>query len=181
MNINPEAALLKQTENITSELEILTCIILLPEFSRPKDYDRIGMSESETCDIMENLRKYQKDEKDEIVEVNGVTWTLSCANDFELFFQEQYNQILRLSRAANHVAGMVCLCNSPAQSKTLKPGFLPVFANLRLIEIVQVRDSVSLKDRHATLIASREAVIQGVEVTDQCRSIMLFSISRLFS
>lgn len=95
LNTNPEATLLKKTESINSELEILICIketqrrvlkdfhlhmaeTLLPGFSLPKDCDKVGMSQGETCKIMENLRKYQQQERNETVK-DGITWTLSCA------------------------------------------------------------------------------------------------------
>ena len=160
MNINPEAGLLRQTDNLLRDLSIIRQIksiqrevleqyhinvanILVPNYGLG-----VGVSLPRTPALRDVKRMRQvlhdnpalPDDRKSIA-----NWTLECADESESFLSDQYKQIDTFYAAAEH-------CHK------------------RLLDLL---DS---KNRYAGIISAWEAVANSVEQSHQGKSIMLFSV-----
>ncbi|KAK4185723.1 magnesium transport protein cora [Podospora australis] len=159
MNINPEAGLLRQTDNILSDLTIIRQIkstqqevlkqfhinaarLLVPNYGIKAGFEPYSPGLRDVKHMREALRNDQNVSE----ETKSVaSWTLSCADDSEMFLADQYRQIDRLYTAAEH-------CHK------------------RLGELLDT------KNRYAGIVGAWEAVANSIEQSNQGKSIMLFSV-----
>ncbi|EAQ89423.1 hypothetical protein CHGG_06042 [Chaetomium globosum CBS 148.51] len=165
MNINPEAGLMKQADNILSDLGIIRQIksiqrevleqyhihvarrlvhkyglgvnITLPHTPALRDVRRMREALDEG--------EYPFDDKK-----SAANWTLECADESELFLSDQYKQIDNLHTAAE-------------------------YCHKRLQELLDT------KNRYAGIVSAWEAVANSVEQSNQGKSIMLFSVLSIIS
>jgi hypothetical protein len=115
LNIYPEGELLRQTETILEELHIIRHIkeqqqrvskeylenaayLLLPELSRLKDSPTNPIEIMEALDWQEGLTPEQR---------AAGKWTHYGAEDFEIFFADQFAQLNNLYLAAEHTSQAV--------------------------------------------------------------------------
>lgn len=159
MNINPEAGLLRQVDNILSDLSIIRQIkivqqevlkqyhvnvarVLVPNYALRAGFEPHTPGLKEVKRMQESLR----DDQDVSEETkSAASWTLSCADDSEMFLADQYRQIDRLYRAAEH-------------------------CQRRLEELLET------KNKYAGIVGAWEAVANSIEQSNQGKSIMLFSV-----
>lgn len=160
MNINPEAGLIRQADNILSDLSIIRQIksiqrevlekyhvnvarLLVPNYGL-----RVGVEPPHTPALrdVKRMRTALDDDQDVPAEKkSAAAWTLECADESQQFLTEQYKQIDNLYAAAAH-------CRK------------------RLEELLET------KTRYAGIISAWEAVANSVEQSNQGKSIMLFSV-----
>lgn len=158
LNINPEAGLMRQVDNILSDLKVIRQIKvvqqevleqyhvnvarqLLPQFSHAGP----ELHTPRLRDVRRMRDALVDDETIPMLKRSAATWTLAQADDFEDLFADQFRQIDKLYGAAEYCAK-------------------------RLEELLET------KSRYAGIISAWEAVASNVEITNQGRSIMLFSV-----
>ncbi len=160
MNINPEAGLLRQTDNLLRDLSIIRQIksiqrevleqyhinvasILVPNYGLG-----VGVSLPRTPALrdVKRMRQVLRDNPALPEDKKSVAnWTLECADESELFLSDQYKQTDTFYAAAEH-------CHK------------------RLLDLLDT------KNRYAGIISAWEAVANSVEQSHQGKSIMLFSV-----
>ncbi|KAK4135800.1 hypothetical protein BT67DRAFT_261272 [Trichocladium antarcticum] len=160
MNINPEAGLVRQSDNILSDLGIIRKIksiqrevleqyhlnvarILVPSYGL-----RAGFEAPRTPALRDVKRmRAALDDDPNLPEAqkSAAHWTLEAADESEVFLSQQYRQIDGLYTAAAH-------CQK------------------------RLEDLLDTKSRYAGIISAWEAVANSVEQSNQGKSIMLFSV-----
>jgi hypothetical protein len=160
MNINPEAGLVRQSDNILSDLSIIRQIksiqrevleqyhinvarLLVPNYGL-----RVGFEPPHTPALrdVKRMRAALDDDQELAAEKKSVAnWTLEAADESEVFLSQQYKQIDGLYTAAAH-------CQK------------------------RLEDLLETKSRYAGIISAWEAVANSVEQSNQGKSIMLFSV-----
>lgn len=159
VNINPEASLLRQTDNILNDLAIIRQIkeiqqevlkqyhinvarTLVPNYGL-----RVGIVPNTPAlkdvkrmqDVLHNDEDLPEEQK------SVASWTLSRADDAEMLLSDQYKQVDRLYAAAEH-------CHK------------------------RLEDLLETKNKYAGIVSAWEAVANSVEQSNQGKSIMLFSV-----
>ncbi|KAK4170530.1 magnesium transport protein cora [Cladorrhinum sp. PSN259] len=156
VNINPEASLLRQTDNIINDLSIIREIkslqqevlkqyhinvarILVPSYSLRVPNTPALKDVKRMQDVLHNDEDVPEEQK------SIASWTLSRADDAEMFLSDQYKQIDRLYAAVKH-------CHE------------------------RLEDLLETKNKYSGIISAWEAVANSVEQSNQGKSIMLFSV-----
>jgi hypothetical protein len=160
MNINPEAGLMRQADNILSDLGIIRQIKSIQREVLEQYHIHVarrlvpkyGLGVNITLPHTPALRDVRRirealDERDDAFDDNksAANWTLECADESELFLSDQYKQIDNLHTAAE-------------------------YCHKRLQELLDT------KNRYAGIVSAWEAVANSVEQSNQGKSIMLFSV-----
>jgi len=161
MNINPEAGLLRQTDNILRDLSIIRQIksiqrevleqyhinvarALVPNYGLG-----VGLNLPQQTPALRDVKRMREALHDDgnlpDAKKSVANWTLECADESELFLSEQYTQIDKLYTAAEH-------CQA------------------------RLQDLLDTKNRYAGIVSAWEAVANSVEQSNQGKSIMLFSV-----
>lgn len=161
MNINPEAGLMRQADNILSDLAIIRQIkaiqrevleqyhvhaarILVPNYGLG-----VGVNLLQRTPALRDVKRMREalydDEALPAEKKSVANWTLECADESELFLSDQYKQIDNLYAAAEH-------CHK------------------------RLEDLLDSKNRYAGIVSAWEAVANSVEQSNQGKSIMLFSV-----
>ncbi|KAK3298764.1 uncharacterized protein B0H64DRAFT_422501 [Chaetomium fimeti] len=160
MNINPEAGLMKQADNILSDLGIIRQIKSIQREVLEKYHIHVarrlvpkyGLGVNITLPHTPALRdvRRMREELDDGQDIfddkkSAANWTLECADESELFLSDQYKQIDGLHTAAEH-------CHK------------------------RLQDLLDTKSRYAGIVSAWEAVANSIEQSNQGKSIMLFSV-----
>jgi hypothetical protein len=160
MNINPEAGLMRQADNILSDLGIIRQIksiqrevleqyhVHVARTLVPKYGLGVGAALPRTPALrdVKRMREVLYDDEEVSDDKKSVAnWTLECADESELFLSDQYRQIDKLYTAAEH-------CHR------------------------RLQDLLDTKNRYADIVSAWEAVANSVEQSNQGKSIMLFSV-----
>ena len=160
MNINPEAGLMRQADNILSDLGIIRRIktiqrevleqyhVHVARTLVPKYGLGVGAALPRTPALrdVKRMREALYDDEEVSDDKKSVAnWTLECADESELFLSDQYKQIDKLYTAAEY-------CHK------------------------RLQDLLDTKNRYAGIVSAWEAVANSVEQSNQGKSIMLFSV-----
>ncbi|KAH6854711.1 hypothetical protein B0I37DRAFT_38119 [Chaetomium sp. MPI-CAGE-AT-0009] len=160
MNINPEAGLMRQADNILSDLGIIRQIKSIQREVLEQYHIHVarrlvpkyGLGVNITLPHTPALRDVRRmretlDEGQDAFDENksAANWTLQCADESELFLSDQFKQIDNLHKAAEY-------CHK------------------------RLQDLLDTKNRYAGIVSAWEAVANSVEQSNQGKSIMLFSV-----
>ncbi|KAK1831667.1 magnesium transport protein cora [Podospora conica] len=159
LNINPEAGLLRQAECVLHDLKIIRQIKsvqqkVLKQFHLQMakmvipaaDLEGGGTSRLRSLvDVRKATVKVAHDEMLSGTERSAALWTLGCADDFEIFFEEQYQRLDSM-----HGAAKLCLS--------------------------KIKELLDSKHTYACIISAWESAANSIELSNQGKSIMLFSV-----
>lgn len=122
LNINPEAGLLRQAECVLHDLKIIRHIksvqqkvlgqfhLQMAKMVTPAvDLEGGDMSRLRSLvDVRRAMGNVARDEMLSEKERSAALWTLGCADDFEVFFEEQYQRLDSMHSAAELCLSKVC-------------------------------------------------------------------------
>ncbi|KAK0738640.1 hypothetical protein B0T18DRAFT_394889 [Schizothecium vesticola] len=166
LNINPEAGLLRQAECVLHDLKIIRHIKsaqqkMLKQFHLQMAKMVVPVVDLEGgdtsrlrsfVDVRRTIGNVAHDETLSGKERSAELWILGCADDFEVFFEEQCQRLDSI-----HCAAELCL------SKIRESG----------VEIKELLDS---KHAYACIISAWESAANSIKLANQGKLIILFSV-----